>query len=351
MKLTYHFWCCILLFGLFAGCKSNEPTHAKLINPSVTHQVVANKVNPDLLTPPRDFFTLGPGDQIEVDILGNATSRASATVGLDGKIYYSFLPGIDVWGMTLAQAKGAIENELSKYISQPQVAVTLRAVGSKYVWLLGRLNKPGVYPMAGSMTLLESISMAGGTGQSTSTVTTEELADLRHSFVAREGKLLPVDFYKLLKEGDMSQNIYLKPDDFVFVPSALSQEVYVLGAVLAPKSVSYTDQMTLISAISAANGTIPNAYLSHVAIVRGSLNSPEIMIVDYGAVVRGAAPNVRLEPHDIVYVPLSPYRVLSRYLDLIASTFVRTLAANEGVNAVSSRGAAVGVSVPVGVNY
>jgi len=66
----------------------------------------------------------------------------------------------------------------------------------------------------------------------------------------RGGELLPVDFYRLLKEGDTSQNIYLRPDDFVFVPSALSQEVYVLGAVRFPRSLPYSERMTLVSAIS-----------------------------------------------------------------------------------------------------
>ena len=65
-------------------------------------------------------------------------------------------------------------------------------------------------------------------------VTLQDLADLRHSFVMRQGQSLPVDFYRLLREGDTSQNIYLQPDDFVYVPSALSQQVYVLGAVRFP---------------------------------------------------------------------------------------------------------------------
>ena len=59
----------------------------------------------------------------------------------------------------------------------------------------------------------------------------EETADLQNSFVMREGQLLKVDFYKLLRQGDLSQNIYLQPDDFVYVRSASARNVYVLGAV------------------------------------------------------------------------------------------------------------------------
>src|SRR2546423_82201 len=86
-----------------------------------------------------------------------------------------------------------------------RTSLNLRSVGSKYVWLLGRLNKPGLYATAGGMSLLEALSLAGGTAHSTSQSTSVEEADLRHSFVVRQGQFLPVDFHKLLREGDLSQ--------------------------------------------------------------------------------------------------------------------------------------------------
>ena len=146
----------------------------------------------------------------------------------------------------------------------------------------------------------------------------------------------------------MSQNIYLRPDDFVFIPSSLSQEVYVLGAVADPRTVPFSYPMTVISAIAGANGPAAEAYLSHVAIVRGSLSQPELIEVDYPAILKGKSPNVALEPGDIVYVPLSPYRYLTEYADLIVTTFARTWTANMGVRAVLGNNVSVGVSVPIG---
>ena len=107
-----------------------------------------------------------------------------------------------------------------------------------------------------------------------------------------------------------------------------------------------SEHPTLIAAIAAGGGPLPNAFVSQVAIVRGSLTSPQMAIVDYNDIINGKAGDIMLEPHDIVFVPYSPYRVITRYLDSILSTFVNTVAANEGVNA--SGGARVGVSVPVG---
>ncbi len=345
--------------GTKAASDINWPSATNLPNP-VT---LTNQLNPSMLRPEDNLFTLGPGDSVEVEMLGNPASRAIAIVGPDGKIYYSLLPGLDVWGLTLAQTTEALENGLGKYFNTPHVSVTLRAVGSKYVWLLGKLNKPGIYPLSGPTTILELVALAGGTAHSTATGSSEDLADLRHSFIVRQGQFLPVDFHKLLHDGDTSQNIYLRPDDFVYVPSSLSQEVYVLGAVKYPRALGYTERMTLVSAISGANGTerynwisaggfdpgpfAKDAYLSHVAILRGSLTEPQIAVVDYGAIMSGKASDIQLEPGDIVYVPNSPYTTFKRYFNIILNTFVTTLAANQGIQAGGGT-VGVGVSVPVG---
>lgn len=84
-----------------------------------------------------------------------------------------------------------------------------------------------------------------------------------------------------------------------------------------------------------------------LAVVRGGVSEPQITVVDYHDIVRGRAGDVALEPHDIVYVPLAPCRVLTRYVDLILTTFARTIGVNAGARAVS-RGESIGISVPVG---
>jgi protein involved in polysaccharide export with SLBB domain len=336
-----------LAAALLAGCRTAPRPVVYPELGSAAGVVVTNVLNRELLQPPTDLFVLGPGDQLDVEVMGNAGSRSLVTVGLDGKIYFSLLPGIDVWGLTVSQAQARVEQELGRIVRDNRVAMSLHAVNSKRVWLLGRMNRPGIYPLTGPTTLLEALAQAGGTARNSSAVTTAELGDLRHSFVMRDGRALPVDFTALLQEGDTSQNIYLRPDDFVFIPSSISQEVYVLGAVLAPRTVPYQDPMTLMSAISAANGPGPDSYTSHVAIVRGSLTKPQLTVVDFNAITSGKAPNVRLEPGDIVYVPLSPYRFLTDYADLIVTTFVRTWSANEGIQSVIGTGT-VSVAVPVG---
>lgn len=346
---------------LLAGCEHGNP---KFTKPGPVYQettpmtsvTLTNQLEPEWLKPPTSLFTLGPGDKLEIETLGETNSLTTTTIGPDGKIYYSILPGLDVWGMTLTQAKQTLERELSKFVREPpQISLILRGVESQRIWILGYVAVPGVYPLAGPTTLLEAIAMAGGTmslsafRQQEVSGASDEVADLRRSFVLRHGKLLPVDFERLLQRGDLSQNIYLEPDDFVYFPAATAKEVYVLGAVAQARAVPYREGLTVASAVASAYGTVTGAYMSHVAVVRGSLSRPEIAIVDYRRVIRGEAMDVALQPRDIVYVPFAPYRYLTRYAQLIVDTFVSSAAINAGTSQIGQpAGGAAGVFIPVG---
>ena len=349
----------VLLGALVAGCINPGPQFNPYIpstyqETTFSHLTRTNhKASPELLKPSPALFTLGPGDKLELELLGDLTTRTTTSVGPDGKIYFHLLPGLDVWGLTLAETKALLEKELGRFIKdQPVVSLTLRGVESQRVWLLGRFTTPGVYPMPAPMTVLEAFALAGGTmsmaGQrdSGAAMTGEEVADLRRAFIMRKGERLPVDLDRLLNQGDLSQNVYLEPDDFIYVPSATAREVTVLGAVTQPRTVPYVEGMGLIRAIAHANGTAPEAYQHHVAIVRGSMTEPRVGIIDYKDIAMGRAPDVRLEAGDIVYVPYGPYRYLVRYADIILKTFVNTVAINEGTRSVGGEDSRV--VIPIG---
>ena len=343
-------------FGQYSTFEANTGTNHPIAATNLQQVSLDRKIDPSWLKPSPDLFTLGPGDHVEIEILGDPTTRTLTIVGPDGKIYFNLLQGIDVWGATLSQAKALLEAELSKYVREkPQVSIVLRGIESKRVWVLGRVQAPGVYAMTTPMTLLEALSMAGGTmslsnyrDQEAAGIG-EELADLDRSFLIRGGKLMPVDFARLLKQGDISQNIYLQPDDFVYVRGATAKEVYVLGAVTQPRAVAWSPNLGVVGAVASAYGTIKYAYMHHVAVVRGSLSQPQIAIVDYKGVLKGETQDMALQPGDIVYVPFSPYRYIEKYLELVLNTFVSAAAINAGERAVTKTPTAgAGVFIPVG---
>lgn len=321
---------------------------ANIASPDFKSAAAEETIHPQWLQKPARDYTLGPGDKIELEILGEAGTRTETFVTPDAKVYFDLLPGIDVSRKTTRQLQDELEGRLTKFYKQPQVAVTLREAVSQRVWGLGRLNAPGIYPMKQPLRVLDAISQAGGLFTSRFTGTTEELADLKHSFMIRKGRTLPVDFEKLIREGDMSQNIYLEPDDYLYLPSSLTNEVYVLGAVMEPQPVGFMNEMNLMSALGRGLGLRPDSDLRHVSIIRGSLTDPKIATVDALEIMNGKATNVRLEPGDIVYVPgagsVSPGGIVREAVN----TFTRLVAANEGSNAGAPGAAGVGVNINIG---
>jgi polysaccharide biosynthesis/export protein len=341
-----------LIISFFSGCRiartgpSFDP-YAQALPPVALTNLAEVEAEAGLdqrwLHPPTEPFRVGPGDRVEIELLNEPGTLTLATVGPDGKIYFYLLPGLDVWGLTLGEIRELIETETAAIgVIDPQVSVTLREISSRRVWLLGRLQNPGVYVMPSPMTLLEAISYAGGLMTILGTI--EEIADLRRGFVVRQGEMLPVDFHRLLEEGDMTQNIYLEPDDFVYIPSNVGREIYVLGAVRAPQAVRYYEPTTLATVIASAGGPAQYGYLKQVAVIRGSLAEPRVAILDFEGIQTGKIPDILLEPQDIVFVPFSPYKHLRRYVNLIVETFVRAVAINEGARAGARE------AVPVGVN-
>ncbi len=367
MKTSLQFWAAPAVVAFFlSGCASapipvartGESAASEPVAASMIAVASAQSLDAAWLKPSDNVYRLGPGDKLEIEIVGDGPTRATSTVGPDGKIYYYLLPGIDVWGMTLAEARDRLSTELQKYVREkPVVAVALRGVESQRVWLLGRVGTPGVYTLNGPTTLLDALAQGGGLASSSRfaalaanlginspTASSPEAADLTHSFVIRQGRVLPVDFQKLVRDGDFSQNIYLQPDDFIYLPSAQVPEVYVLGAVAQPRSQKMPGSLSLVQSIALAGGTAPGALLGNVAVLRGSLTNPQIAIVNVDDVIHARAADVRLEPGDIVFVPFTPMRTLERYANLILDTFARTIGVNAGSHAAGG-GTSVGISV------
>jgi polysaccharide biosynthesis/export protein len=344
--------CCTALLSACALTKEQKKFDVRSAvtstSPAFSQAKRQEPIKSEWLKPSPKPYALGPGDKLEIEIIGEQGTRADTFVTPDSKVYFDLLPGIDVKGKTTLQLREEMEKQLARYYKQPQVSLTLREVSSQRVWVLGRVNAPGIYPLNRPLRVLDAVTQAGGLFTSRFTGTTEELADLSHSFMIRGGKTLPVDFQKLIREGDLSQNIYLEPDDFIYLPSALTNEVYVLGAVTEPRPIGFMNEMNLVTALGRGLGMRPDADLAHVTIVRGSLTEPKIATVNARDIIQGKATNVRLEPGDIVYIPGAGGMSPGGFLHDAVNTFTRLVAANEGNYAGAPHATPIGVNVNIG---
>lgn len=321
-------------------------TDQRVRNLTFTNVKINRSPDRKLLTPPDEPYILGPGDIMEIEIAEVGGTLARTFVMPDGMVYYNLAGGVRAEGLTTAELSKQLREALKRDYANPLVNVSLVEVRSRRYWILGRVFKPGLYPLRQPTTLLEAISQAGGLFTSRFSGTTEELADLNSSVVIRNGQILPVNFEKLVRSGDTSQNIYLHHNDYVYLPSAATSTVLLLGAVAAPQAVGYKDSLTLIDCIAQCKGPAKGAYLKEVVIVRGSLDKPAASIVNLEAILTGKETNVLLQPGDIVWIPKRPLGLLEATVQLVFQDAARTIASGEGSRVAGGEADPV-ISIPL----
>jgi polysaccharide biosynthesis/export protein len=299
--------------------------------PPATASVPGNKATSSPISW-RTRYELGPGDVINFSLYGRPElDRPGFRIAPDGTISYLQAQNINISGLTIDEARIAIEKGLASNFRSPRVIITPQEVGSKRFTILGKVINKGVVTLERPITLVEAIANAGGIETGLFERNTVELADLDRSFVSRKGQQLPVDFRRLLNEGDMKQNIEIEPNDFIFIASTITNDYYVLGAVANPGVQGLTPDASVVSAISRRGGLTDRAWTDRVLVVRGSFTKPETFVVNLKNVLAAKEGDFKLQPKDIVFVSERPWAVAEDILKLALSAFA-TSASSTWVN-------------------
>lgn len=274
----------------------------------------------------RDRYTLGPGDILSFSLYGRPElDRNDVFVRPDGTIDYLQAHNIRAAGLTIDELRAALETALGETYRHVQVMVAPVELRSKRYYIIGKVVDNGSFPMDRPITLIEAVAQARGIETGLFEQNTVELADLPRSMLIRQGQRLPVDFARLFLQGDLNQNVELEPGDYVYLPSANTNEVFILGEIAQPGISGFNTDMTVMGAIALRGGFTPGAFRQRVLVVRGSLAQPQRFVVDTAAVVAGRAPDFRLEPKDIVYIAPRPWRYAEELLDTAVNTFLQSM--------------------------
>jgi protein involved in polysaccharide export with SLBB domain/capsular polysaccharide biosynthesis protein len=301
---------------LEAAGADNNSTKGTLFTTSHTHRGEWQKK-----------LTLGPGDVLNLGFFGETNlTKNDIAIGPDGRISYLQATDIMAAGLSVDELRAALDKELSKYYRGPRTIVTPVSFRSKKFYVLGKVMAKGVFTLDRPMTVLEAIAVAKGLETGMMSRNSVDLADLQRSFLIRKGQRIPVDFEKLFYTGDLSQNIPIEPDDFLYFPPTILNEIYVVGEVRGPGVMPYTANATLVAALSERGGMTDRAYKSRVLVVRGSLNHPETFVVNLHDIVDGKMSDFRLQPKDIIYVSSRPFIKAEELLDLAATGFIQSAA-------------------------
>jgi protein involved in polysaccharide export with SLBB domain len=271
-------------------------------------------------------LTLGPGDVLNLQLFDMPdTAKMDVPIGPDGRI--SFLQAREVMaaGLTIDELRARMNEVLAKYYQNPHTVITPAAFHSKKYVILGAVVNKGVYAFDRPLSVIEAIARAGGLETGLYRAQTVELADLQRSLLVRNRQRVPVDFERLFQRGDLSQNVPLEPDDYLYFALASANEIYVLGEVMLPGVQVFAAKPTAISVITSRGGFTIRAFKSRVLVVRGSLDHPQTFVVDTANILSGKAPDFKLQPKDIVYVGRNPWVAAVEVVDMAAKAFVQSL--------------------------
>ncbi|HRQ87694.1 MAG TPA: polysaccharide biosynthesis/export family protein [Bacteroidia bacterium] len=307
------------------------------------------KLDSSLLQAPTGPYRVGPGDELDIEVAELKDTRARSKVMPDGMLYYDVAKGIDVKGKTIGEISTLLSKALENDYVKPVVTVNVAKADSQRFWMLGQVQKPGAYPITKPTNLISALSLGGGllTTTDSNEVSNPEAADLERAILIRNGDLVPVDFERLVREGDMSQNVYVRGGDYIFVPSLTPRSFYVLGSVVRPGPVFFEKGATLVSAVAAAGGPQADAIATKALILRGGTLQPQVAVVNLRAIMKGQEPDLRLEGGDIVWVPRSPWSKLEDYVEAVLITAAQAVAVQEGLGVLGTTGNA-GVTITAG---
>lgn len=251
-------------------------------------------------------YRLQPEDVLRIRVREEEDLTAVVQVGRDGNITVPFLGLIRAQGKTTTELEAEIRDLYIQTLGlrDPLVSVTIEQFRQVRATISGFIPRPGIYEFRPGDTILTLFTQGGGQ-------LGDGRSDLRRATLRRKDspEAIPINIYALVTYGDMSQDYEIQDGDQLVIPEQTRNAVLVLGKVAQPGPILYTEDMTLMDAITLARGEIPyQSKFSDILVIRQIAGSPgnylriRCNFVEF--LRRGdGSQNISLQPGDLVYVP------------------------------------------------
>ncbi len=306
----------VALLVLSAGANAQQSSQALSRPKSVKASLPATTrtfAPPTTLTSER--YRIGPGDVLEVRLYKlPELSREALRVEESGTIR---MPLIEQDIQAACRTEGELAKDIAtRYLPlmrNPQVDVFIKEYHSRPVAVIGAVNTPGRFQLQKRIRLLDLLSFAGGPAERAGrNVQIVHSGSYRSCETSRPGSSeeLGLSIFKLhdTLAGNARSNPFVRPGDVITVLEV--EQIYVLGNVMKPSNFPLRERITLSQAIAMAGGTLPDSANDRVRILRqrpDGLNKEEL-VVNLKAISKRQAPDVVLQPNDIVEVPTASGR-------------------------------------------
>ena len=287
-------------------------------------------------------YRIGPDDLLNVSVFEAPEMNCGVRVSSNGEISLQLLGVVHASGLTPRELESVLQGMLRRtYMKDPHVGVFVQELQSHPVSVVGAVKMPGVFQMRGTKTVIEVLSMAegltddagdtvvimhgaafanpGNSVRTDSTILagTDPVAAPRGALVKTQGlqmtppdkkfEIEEVNLKKLLDSDDSALNVPIRPGDIVKVPRA--GIVYVVGEVQKPGGfvLQNNENIFVLQALALAMGPTHTSALSSSRIIRTdpATGKRSEIPMNLGKILSGKAPDMLLQPKDIVFVPNS----------------------------------------------
>ena len=207
-----------------------------------------------------DSYVLGEGDEVHISIFGQSQTEIHQRIEADGSIQPAGSSKIFLKGMTMAQARKAIQSKLASHYSfrEDQIAVTITTARTVQVSIYGEVGVQGGFTLSALNSVFNALAAAGGP---------LEMGSVREIQLSRGGKNTKLDLYTYMTKPDAKIQYDIQNGDVIFVPIA-QNVVSISGAVNRPMRYEMIKGEGLKQLIEYAGGLVYNAYMDYVQVER-----------------------------------------------------------------------------------
>ena len=204
-------------------------------------------------------YVLGPGDELRITVWGKVEGAWNIEIDRDGTVRLPKAGVVALGGLTFEQAREVLRREFSRYYTGFEMNVTLGALRTMTVYVVGNVRQPGAYTVSSLTRMGNVLIQAGGPTKAGS---------LRDIQIRRGGKTIArFDLYDFLLRGDKSGDQRLFPEDVIFIPP-VGRVAAIAGNVNTPGLYELKGERTVSQLVELAGGLNTVAYRGRLQIER-----------------------------------------------------------------------------------
>lgn len=226
----------------------------------------------------QEDYRLGSEDEIEIRVWSHDDLTRKTRVGLNGTISFPFVGEIKARGLSIMELQKELERRLGPvYIIDPHVSISVTEYKSQKFFVVGNVQKPGTYPLTKPVRIVEAISQAGGISSGTTSKPLsgavaiiiraqpgEKLDQPKMPDQVPASQKITVSLSAAMA-GDPKNNLEIKNGDTVYIPNLV---YYVTGEVKRSGRYPYEENMTVLMAVTTAEGFTDKASARGIYVIR-----------------------------------------------------------------------------------